>query len=321
MRRVPRSVVPAVAAVLILLVPTGFVLAQAAPDSATLADPNYTPRWIFAVEDTLDLPAFFRMSPQEVRADRVRIGDILKQCIEREKQMREAIETYEATMQTKLQITIGDVAAPERQYIEERVEKVIYRKPNRSRSVLLLHERYKIEDGEREEWDDDAAVEIGFEDFNDLPFYLEETNDYDFDIRSREIVGDRVIYEVALEPKSDFDIAPQGVIWIDASNYQILREEFDFGDRAPMPLFVKSVGPFVRERVQVGDIWVWKRMRIRLDLRLGFFRFMEESIPDTVQLLVDFQDHRVNEGLSTGRNRDESPTLDEATEGTDATDG
>ena len=321
MLRVPRCFGLAVAAALSLLAPTGPAFAQAVPDSATLADPNYTPRWIFAVEDTLDLPAFFRMSPQEVRADRVRIGDILKKCIEREKQMRESIETYEATMRTKLQMGVGDVDAPDRQYVEERVEKVLYRKPNRSRSVLLLHERYKIENGAREEWDDDAAVEIGFEDFNDLPFYLEETNDYDFDIRSREIVGDRVIYEVALEPKSDFDIAPHGVIWIDASNYQILREEFDFGDRAPMPLFVKSVGPFVRERVKVGDVWVWKRMRIRLDLRLGFFRFMEESIPDTVQLLVDFQDHRVNEGLSTDRNDDEPQTIDEATEGIDATDG
>ena len=60
-----------------------------------------------------------------------------------------------------------------------------------------------------------------------------------------EIVGKRVIYEVRLEPKSDFEIAPSGRIWIDTSEYQILREEFDFGERVPLPMFVKRIGPFV----------------------------------------------------------------------------
>jgi hypothetical protein len=130
----------------------------------------------------------------------------------------------------------------------------------------------------------------------DLPFYLEDEDEYDFTILSREILRDSVIYEVYLEPKSDFAIAPCGTIWVDTTTFEILREEFDFGDRVPMPMIVKALGPFVRERERIGDLWVWKRLLIRADLRLGWLRFLEEDIPDTVEFVIVFRDHQLNAG-------------------------
>jgi hypothetical protein len=102
-------------------------------------------------------------------------------------------------------------------------------------------------------------------------------------------------YEVRLTPKSDFEIAPQGRIWIETSDFQILREEFDFGDRVPMPLFVRSIGPFIRERERIGEVWVWKRFLIRVDTRADWLPFLGSKVPRVVECHAFFQDHQLNE--------------------------
>jgi len=211
--------------------------------------------------------------------------------------LRERIRSHEYTALTKSVLYVGgrDETA-KRRLVTEQVERKSYHRGEGETTVPLLVRRYEIVDGEEREWspDDDDTVEIDYEDFDELPFYLEDPGQYDFRILSREIVGDRVIYEVRLEPKSDFEIAPTGTIWIDTSEYHILREEFDFRDRVPLPMFVKALGPFVRERERVGDLWVWKRFLIRVDLRMGYLRFLESDIPDRVELAVTFRDHVVN---------------------------
>jgi hypothetical protein len=284
---------------LALVAAAGPSRAQDVPGDSAAVPEVYRPRWIFAVEDTLDLPAFFEMTPLEVRGDRMKIGDIVQRCIEREEELRDRIETYEATVVSKTIYRIGPGEDPKRTMVVEQVEKLFFRQPDIERTVPLKRDVYEIEDGERKAWDEeDAALEIGYRDFNDLPFYLADAADYDFRILSRDIVGDRVIYEVSLKPRSDFEIAPEGTIWIDASNFQILREEFDFGDRVPLPIFIKRAGPFVRERERVGDLWAWRRILIRIDLRMGYLRWLEKDIPDEVQVQVEFRDHRMNEGWS-----------------------
>ncbi|GJM44423.1 MAG: hypothetical protein DHS20C21_12650 [Gemmatimonadota bacterium] len=258
------------------------------------------PRWIFAVEDTADLPAFFETSI-EVKASRLKIGDIVQRCIEREEMLRRQIQSHEYTTLVHSTFYVGgrDESA-QRRLVTEQVVQHFFRKPDQERSVPLRFEQYELSNGERKEWnpDDDGAVEISYSDFDDLPFYLKDRRQYDFKILSREIVGDRVIYEVQLAPKSDFEIAPSGRIWIDSSNFQILREEFDFADRVPMPMFIKSVGPFIRERERVGDLWVWKRFLVRVDLRMGYLRFLDDGIPDRAEFSVEFANHRINQGWS-----------------------
>jgi hypothetical protein len=251
--------------------------------------------FIFAAEDTLAIPAFFQMSTVEITTDRLSIEEIVDRCIAREEELRERIVSHEYQQFVKTVQHVGGFGdTSERRFVLEQVDLVRFRKEDGAKTIPLKTERYKIEDGERREWDDDDSVKLSYQDLNELPFYLADRGDYSFDILSREIVGDRVIYEVRLEPKSDFEIAPEGTIWVDTSNFQILREEFDFGDRVPIPLFIKSIGPFVRERERVGDLWVWKRFLARVDIRRGVLKWMDKNVPDTVEFVVVFREQVVN---------------------------
>ncbi len=273
-------------------------VASAEPAEPTPLPEIHVPRWVFAIEDTMRLPAQFHMSTIEIRADRLRISDIVGRCIRREEELRESIDSLEQTVIVKTVFYIGgtDENARER-LISEQADRMIFRKPDIDRTIPLKLERYKLVDGKREAWDEDdePGVKIEYSGIAEMPFYLQDRDGYDFRILSREIVGTRVLYEVRLTPKSDFDIAPEGTIWIDASNFQILREEFDMGDRVPMPMFLKSVGPIIRERQRVDDVWVWKRMMVRVDVRTGLLRFVDRDIPEAVEFVVTFRDFRVNE--------------------------
>jgi hypothetical protein len=197
----------------------------------------------------------------------------------------------------------GSGTDAKRTMVVEHADRCFFRKPNERRTILLKSAEYQIENGERKPWQlaegDEPAVQVSYDDLRDLQFYLDERSEYDFEILSREIVGDRVIYEVRLTPKSDFAIAPSGRIWVDTSTFSIVREEFDFGDRVPLPLLIKRVGPYIRERERIGDLWVWKRIVIRVELRGGLLRWMERDVPDIAEFVVVFQDHRVNQGWST----------------------
>ena len=285
-----------------VLVFPGSVAAVETADEPAPSPPEVRPqRWVFAVEDTLDLPPMFEMSPVEIRAERLKIGDIVDRCIRSEEAIHDSIRTLEQTLIVKQVHHIGGYgeAARERLVIEQ-ADRLLYRNPDVDRSIPLKLERYKIVDGERREWDedDDTNVRVEFSTLNGMPFYLQNRDGYSFEILSRDIVGDRVLYEVRIEPKSDFEIAPEGTLWIDASNFRILREEFDMGDRVPMPLFVKSIGPIIRERQRIGDVWVWKRLLFRVDIRTGLLRYLDGDIPDTIEFVATFRDFVVNEGLS-----------------------
>jgi hypothetical protein len=261
------------------------------------------PRLTLAVEDTLDLTDEAIVDPYEIRANRLRIAEIVRRCIEREEEMQELIETHVYTQFVKTVFHVGGYGVEaERLLIMEEADRVRLRRPDISEVVPVKHDRYMIENGERKEWeeeDEDVVMAVRYDDFDRLPFYLEDREDYNFQILDRTIAGDRVVYKVRLEPRSDFEIAPCGTIWVDTSNFQILREEFDFEDRIPMPMMIKSIGPVVREREHVGDFWVWKRLMLRADLRMGWLRVVSNKIPDTVEFVLLFTDHEINQGWQT----------------------
>lgn len=256
----------------------------------------------FAIEDTLGPPAVTELDPIEVTAERLEIGDIVERCIRHEKEVRQDTVSHDFTELIKTVLTIeGKKKDAERQIIIEEVRRMKTRRPAYSEKTVLARSEYELVDGTRKDRDaetvgeDGASVEVEYEDFDDLPFYLEDPRGYDFQIRGRQIVGQTVIYEVALAPKSRFEIAPGGTIWIDTSDFQILREEFNFGDRVPMPMFVKSVGPVVREREKIGNRWVIQRVLLRADLRVGWLKFLDGDIPDRVEIVVTSRDHRFEE--------------------------
>lgn len=264
--------------------------------------PPDRPQGVFAVEDTLEVPPDFVMDPLRIRAERLSIGEIVERCIAREREMQERIRTLEYTAIGRVTFTVGGPdAADSRRMIRETVERVFLRKPDETRTVRLKDEAYRIERGERTPWDleaDDEPVVLDVGDLNELPFYLDEREAYDFRILEREVAGGRVLYRVSLVPRSDFEIAPRGRIWVDTSTYSIVHEEFDFGDRVPLPLFVKRLGPVLRERERIGDVWVWKRLVVHVELHGGRFRWLEKDMPDAADLVFLFHDVRVNEPWS-----------------------
>jgi hypothetical protein len=274
--------------------------AAPAPQDSLPAEPS--PRWIFALEDTLRIETDFTTPMVEVQAERLRIGEIVERCIRREEELAGRIESHEYTMMSKAVFTVGEPGPrAKRSMVIEQADRRFFRKPNEHRTIPLRLETWKIEDGERRPWDlegEDPSVQVSYDDLAQLPFYLGDRGSYDFRILSRRIVGDRVFYEVQLTPKSDFEIAPSGRIWVDTSTFSIVREEFDFDDRVPLPMFIKRVGPYVRERERIGDLWVWKRILIRVELRGKLLRWMNRDVPDVAEFVVVFQDHRLNQEWS-----------------------
>ncbi|MGQ0721187.1 MAG: hypothetical protein ACT4PE_06395 [Candidatus Eiseniibacteriota bacterium] len=279
------------------------LVATAAPAPQDSLRPAPSPRWIFALEDTLRIETDFTTPMVEIVAERLRIGEIVDRCIRREEELAGRIESHEYTMLSQAVFTVGEPGpAAERAMVVEQADRHFFRKPNERRTIPLKRDSWRIEGGERKPWDaddEDTTVQVTYDDLADLPFYLGDRGNYDFEILSRRIVGDRVFYEVRLTPKSDFEIAPSGRIWVDTSTFSIVREEFDFGDRVPLPMFIKRVGPYVRERERIGDLWVWKRVLIRVELRGGLFRWMNRDVPDVAEFVVLFQDHRLNQEWST----------------------
>ncbi len=238
------------------------------------------------------------LDPIEVTSERLGISDIVDRCIRREEEMRKRIAVHDWTQRVKTSLAIGGSSdRPDKEIVIEEVSRVELRRPTSKKKVLLARHEYEVVDGERQErkaeakGPDGEPIEVRYEDFDDLPFYLQDRDDYDFWIEERQIVGSSLIYKVRLAPKSEFDVAPGGRIWVDTSTYQILREEFDFGDRVPMPMFVRSIGPVVREREKVGDVWVVSRVLLRVDLRVGWMRFMDDEIPDRVEIAATYRDH------------------------------
>jgi len=263
--------------------------------------PSYA-SFVFAAEDTLGPPPVTELDPIEVNATRLEIGEIVERCIRHEKEVRQRIAAHDFTQLVKTVLTIeGKKDKQERQIVIEEVRRMKTRRPAYSEKTTLVRSEYELVGGERKERDaktvdkDGASVEVEYEDFDDLPFYLEDPHGYEFQILGRQIVGKSVIYEVGLAPKSQFEIAPRGTIWIDTSDFQILREEFNFGDRVPMPMFVKSIGPVVREREKIGNLWVIQRVLLRVDLRTGWLKFLDGDIPDRVEFVATSRDHHLEE--------------------------
>lgn len=257
-------------------------------------------RLLLATEDDFGPPPVTTLDTIEVTSDRLGIAAIVDRCIRREEETAARILSHEYTEWTKTVCSIEQRdGEPKKELTYEEVRRVTLRRPDVRKTATLSKKEYEVVDGVSKERDveakdkDGASVTMKIEDFDDLPFYLEDRSGYDFKIERREIVGGRVIYQVSLAPKSDFEVAPHGRIWVDTSNFQIVREEFNFGDRVPMPMFVKSVGPVVREREPIGDIWVTSRLLVRLELRIGWMRFLDDEIPDRVDLVSTFRDQRV----------------------------
>jgi hypothetical protein len=183
---------------------------------------------------------------------------------------------------------------------------VYYRAPGHWREVELRQNEFVIEkDGSRHPKDEKkngggaVRVEVGDDEdegprdggrtLSQLPDYLERLDRYDFRILHRSLRPDQVVYEVGFQPKSDFEILPEGRMWILTRGYQIVREELHF-KQLPMPGILKSVDLVTREWQEVENRWVEKRVTARAELGLPkLFR-----APSSIEVSVTFQDYLFN---------------------------
>lgn len=259
-------------------------------------------RPVLATEDSLR--QFTLPDTVLVRSPRVPLLDIIRKAQEGEKHKFDGVNTMAYTRVVKVLIEYG--SPKPRTEVEEEVTRVYYQAPDRWREVQLRKNEFVIEkDGTRHPKDEDKGgvnVEVGEEEesgagdggrtLSRLPDYLERLDRYDFQILHRSLRPDQVVYEIGFQPKSDFEILPNGRMWILTRGYQIVREELHF-QRLPMPGILKSVDLVTREWQEVDGRWVEKRITARAEMGLPkIFR-----APQAFEIGVMFDDYVFNPTL------------------------
>jgi hypothetical protein len=160
--------------------------------------------------------------------------------------------------------------------------------------------RYKKEGNEwvldPEDDPDHVSVEVdteGYRDFQELPFFLEQTHEFDFELLERFVREDHVIFKIGFRPKSSFKPLPSGTVYVDTSAYRIIHEEFDF-EHNPFPLFVKDITHMSRywEELATGE-WVFTKMLFEVQLRNISFGYA----PLRVAVVLSRSGFRFDEGF------------------------
>jgi hypothetical protein len=124
---------------------------------------------------------------------------------------------------------------------------------------------------------------------------------FQFRIEDRKLVGDRVVYLLSFAPRSSLEALPSGHVWLNTNDFVILREEFAFKDRSPLPLFVQSIDSCVLERTLIDhQYWVISRILARVTLTdpvrwMG--KLAGDEIPKVVDLALARTDWIINGGI------------------------
>jgi len=184
--------------------------------------------------------------------------------------------------------------------IEEYVVRVYSDKDGFTRRVNLDESKVKYK-REGDEWvldegEDKDPVKVQVEtrrynEFSDIPFFLEDTSEFDFKLIDRTLDGDHVVFEVAFRPKTDFKPLPYGVVFITTKGYRIIHEEYHF-DKNPFPLFLKDVKRMSRQWAQLpSGHWVFTKIQLELDL----MKYPFDWVPQTIALVAVRDDYRFDE--------------------------
>ncbi len=268
----------------------------AAPNNAVApADSTRTAPLILAAEDTLGALITGERAEIRVESTRVPLIEMIRKAQEGERRKYDGITTMAFTLTTKITMK-GRRGGWESRCIE-RAERVYYRAPGRRATVPIRESRYEISSGgKRGPWDDeDSSIDVSSDDgegdagdFAELPIYLERLDKFGFSLVHRSLTAQSVLYEIAFEPLSDFEILPGGRMWLVSPQYQIVREEYDL-KRIPFPWILKSVSLLTRDWQNVGGRWVEKRITARADLGLGFLPIGD--LPSSVEAVALFSDY------------------------------
>ena len=232
--------------------------------------------------DSLDAlpPVYGTTDTSRVVGRQLTLREIIKRCVEGERTKLGGHEnmTYTVT-----------VRAVMRWKKRKELHDIVYRKyaDNEGwfRTIELAEsvQRLKLKD---DEWviDHDESHEKtrvreesdSFSDFVEMPFFLEEQQEFDFELLGRIVEVDHVIFKIGFKPKSEFKALPSGIVYVDTDEYRIIHEEFEF-DANPFPMFIKDIGRISRhwEQLPSGE-WVFTKIMMEVDLRGGWTRVIPE---------------------------------------------
>jgi hypothetical protein len=271
-----------------LLTGVTLIAAWVAP-AALSAAPNAPPRSgpTLAVEDTMrtELPEML------VHAPRITLEDILDRVARGEAHRDSLIRDQVYTVTARVVRNVVD-AKKKPELISETVSRVYKRKPDQVRGITLR--KWELKPPKNQ---DDSNFEINYradtsEELVNFAFRPEGRREFKFKIAGRDLVGDRVIYRIAFEPRSALDAAsPSGMVWVDTSEFVIVRQEVDFV-RSPVPLLLKGIDRMVIERQRVDGIWVLHRMLLR-----ARFTVPLPQVGRSVDMTLQFTDYAINRGI------------------------
>jgi hypothetical protein len=266
-----RHVLPAV---LVIVLCTGAPAASGAP----------APRPTLATEDTMytELPEVL------VRAPRITLDEILDR-VARGEARRDSLLADQSFQATFRLVRLGSKDKPD-ELMSETIARVYKKRPDKVRTVTVRQWRAK-QDKKRAD-----AVQVNFredmsEEIVNFAFRPEGRREYRYRIVGRDLQGGRVIYRIAFEPRSPIDLLPSGLVWVETSDYVIVRQEIDFA-RSPAPLILKGVRRMVIERTHADGHWLLSRMLLRAETTIPL-----PQIGRRFDVSMRFDDYKINRGI------------------------
>ena len=300
--RTPRRALLAIA-VGVLALGSVSASARAADEDAAPGDSSKIYRTFreyrtYAREDTVQLPLFIYRDDIDIEASRVSLKEIIRRCIEAEKTKYDDVEDIQFTVNSRAVIYYGDAAdSSTKRTVHEGVSRIYRKQPDRFRAVSLGQREYTVKDGKvdpEDDSDDRAGIRASTrEELTDLPFFFEDLSDYNFDIRERVDLDDRVLYRIGFEPRSEFDPLPSGEFWLDTTDFQVVHVDMSWTENLPMPMILKDIDHVSIEKKKIHGVWVYDRISARVHLR----KVPLLPLPRVMELVVRFQDYMVNQGL------------------------
>lgn len=256
------------------------VSAAPAPSGAPAAPSVPT----MAVEDTM----YTEVPEVLVRAPRVTLDEILDRVARGEARRDSMMLDQAFTVTIRLVRGVKDSRKPP-ELLNERVVRVFRKRPGKLRTVVLR------------DWRNEPAkqgsLQVNFrsrmdEEIVNFAFRPEARRDYRYRIVGRDLLGNRLVYRIAFEPRSALDPSwPSGLVWVDTNEFVIVRQEVSF-ERSPVPLFLKSVDRMVIERQRVDGYWVLKRVLLRAETSLPI-----PTLGRSFDLGLLYDQYTVNAGL------------------------
>ncbi len=257
-----------------LLLFTSFPILQPQAEAA--------PRPTLAVEDTL----FTEVPEVLVHAPRVTLDEILERVARGEELRENRMTDQQFTVVARL---VRDVKSTRpAALLRESVWRVYKKRPDRFRTVMLRDWMDpRIRGGEMEA---EFTPTMG-ERLVNFAFRPEARADYRYRLVGRDLVGGRVIYRIAFEPRSLLGSDPSGEVWVETSDFVIVREELAFRG-SPVPLLMKGVDRMVIERVRHEGHWVLSRVLIRVEFSIPVPR-----LGKSLDFSLAFRDYAINRGV------------------------